>query len=591
MDPNSGQQRRGGTIDKINSAVNTAKNIKNLFSAGRTAMGATEAVSTSEIWVPIAIGLAIILIIVFVILLGSGSGSALELGQQPGPGVSGPPGGGNNSCGKGSLDYSIPFKDSSVSPVDISLVKDEILSQWPDAKLWNWNTIVSQSVQAGWNPSFVLALWVEESGAQGQSGYSDPLGCDSGTPTTDINKALSCVFNSFAQTNNFEDFMCTYGGDGFHNAPCTFNTENPGFPGDIKYWYTKLSGGAPLDCNSVAPNFSGWPTTGWIMQGPNGLTDHNRLYTESGGTHQAVDIANVIGTPIYATFNGTVSKIYTGYSNPDAGRTGNTIIVEVSGNPGASIVYGHLDKIMVTERETVASGTLLGTMGNTGSSTGPHLHWEFRNIPLAPPYIPEPITPPSCDIGGPVNIPCNPAFVSYTTATPTPGENQAYWFLLHRKSMREDFYQGAPGDVSQSHLVKEFTVRVGKPGERPTPLPSLAGRDYWLITSRRDTTGDPSTSPRFLTLDIPYPSPYYGPVLYSECGPNGNQQCNWGTPGEFGLHGTDGHPERVFNDGSTNSDWSSGCIRHLDNDILYLDSQLGHLIDNGQEIRYYIHDD
>src|SRR5690606_19080816 len=57
----------------------------------------------------------------------------------------------------------------------------------------------------------------------------------------------------------------------------------------------------------------------------------------------------------------------------------------------------------------------------------------------------------------------------------------SYWFLLHRKSQKEYFYRGIPGDPQKSTLIKTFTVKTGIPGERPTPLPKLLGREYWVI--------------------------------------------------------------------------------------------------------------
>lgn len=142
----------------------------------------------------------------------------------------------------GSLDYYIPFRDSAVRPIPLSDIQAQILSIWPNAQLQNWDTIVSRSIANDWNPAFLLTLWIEETGAQGKIPYDDPLGCDPSHPTTDINISLLCVFNSFVSFTNdrFEDFMCTYGGDGFHNAPCTFLVANPNFPGNVKTWYSRL---------------------------------------------------------------------------------------------------------------------------------------------------------------------------------------------------------------------------------------------------------------------------------------------------------------------------------------------------------------
>jgi lipoprotein-anchoring transpeptidase ErfK/SrfK len=158
---------------------------------------------------------------------------------------------------------------------------------------------------------------------------------------------------------------------------------------------------------------------------------------------------------------------------------------------------------------------------------------------------------------------------------------ESYWFMLYRQSNKEELYKGVPGDKKESKLVKTFTVKAGMPGERPTPLPQLLGRKYWLIVDKQPETENPETAPYFLTLDVPAPSdPPYGPYPYTEC--NGSQ-CDWGKPGYFGLHGINGDPTRL----DPTNPGSSGCIRHRDEDITYLYN----LLDPKKgEIRYYIED-
>lgn len=168
---------------------------------------------------------------------------------------------------------------------------------------------------------------------------------------------------------------------------------------------------------------------------------------------------------------------------------------------------------------------------------------------------------------------------SFQQKTETQVKND-YWFVLHRKSQKEELLQGEPGNREKSKVVKTFTVKTGRPGERPTPLPQLLGRDYWLITKKQPEPNNPETAPYFITLDVPAPSePPYGPSPYLEC----NGQCDWVRPGDFGLHGVAGVPERL-----TDADpGSSGCIRHTDEDITYLYNLLE---PEKGEIRYYIED-
>lgn len=158
---------------------------------------------------------------------------------------------------------------------------------------------------------------------------------------------------------------------------------------------------------------------------------------------------------------------------------------------------------------------------------------------------------------------------------------EAYWFILHRKSNIEYLYRGDPGDASKSKLVRSFRVKTGIPGERPTPLPKLVGREYWLLVDESEQFDNPETAPYFMSLDIPVPSAEpYGPSPYLECG---GKQCNWILPGSFGLHGTASDSSKLSNE----NPGSSGCIRHSDEDISYLYNLLD---PKHEEIRYYIED-
>lgn len=159
-----------------------------------------------------------------------------------------------------------------------------------------------------------------------------------------------------------------------------------------------------------------------------------------------------------------------------------------------------------------------------------------------------------------------------------------YWMLLERKSNREFLYRGTPGDSISSTFLRAFRVKTGIPGERPTPLPRLLGREYWLITKKYVAT-DTETAPYFLELDIPVGEEEpFGPSPYFECnGPSSKQgeQCNWTVPGAFGLHGIYGDLSRL----SEADPGSSGCIRHKDEDITYLYNLLD---PEKKPIRYYV---
>jgi murein DD-endopeptidase MepM/ murein hydrolase activator NlpD len=86
--------------------------------------------------------------------------------------------------------------------------------------------------------------------------------------------------------------------------------------------------------------------------------------------HQGIDIAAPVGTDVLAAREGTVTTV-----DWDDGL-GNYIIITHSG--GYQTVYGHLSEVDVSLNQDVYSAMIIGKVGNTGYSTGPHLHFEIR---------------------------------------------------------------------------------------------------------------------------------------------------------------------------------------------------------------------
>lgn len=157
---------------------------------------------------------------------------------------------------------------------------------------------------------------------------------------------------------------------------------------------------------------------------------------------------------------------------------------------------------------------------------------------------------------------------------------KTHWLVLQRKSNVEYLYFGTPGDKYRSQLLNIFRVKTGTPGQKPTPLPSLLGREYWVIIDKMESGDNPETAPYFLTLDVPVTEfEPYGPSPYLEC----NGQCNWILPGYFGLHGVNGDDTKL----SKEDGGSSGCVRHSDSDITYLYNILD---PKKEEVRYYVED-
>lgn len=104
-----------------------------------------------------------------------------------------------------------------------------------------------------------------------------------------------------------------------------------------------------------------WPCKGTITAG---------FGTNNGNTHKGIDIACPTGTPIKAVMDGEVA--YTGWQR----GYGNVIILKH--DHGIMTVYAHNNENLVIKGEKVQKGEKIATVGNTGNSTGPHLHFEVR---------------------------------------------------------------------------------------------------------------------------------------------------------------------------------------------------------------------
>ncbi|WP_254434750.1 M23 family metallopeptidase [Magnetospirillum sp. UT-4] len=101
-----------------------------------------------------------------------------------------------------------------------------------------------------------------------------------------------------------------------------------------------------------------------------GFGTRNDPLNKKTGVHEGIDLGASTGTPVYATGEGVVTL---------AGpwdRYGNT--VEIAHGAGIVSRYAHLSRIKVRDGQRVTRSTVIGLVGNTGRSTGPHLHYEVR---------------------------------------------------------------------------------------------------------------------------------------------------------------------------------------------------------------------
>ena len=103
-----------------------------------------------------------------------------------------------------------------------------------------------------------------------------------------------------------------------------------------------------------------WPTYGWVSQ----------AYRQD---HKAVDIAAPLGAFVMAADRGVVVRA--GWNEQGYG-----LFVVIDHNIDYVTLYSHLQDVYVQEGDVVAQGQVIGAVGSTGNSTGPHLHFEVRDF-------------------------------------------------------------------------------------------------------------------------------------------------------------------------------------------------------------------
>lgn len=110
-----------------------------------------------------------------------------------------------------------------------------------------------------------------------------------------------------------------------------------------------------------------WPISSTNITSGFGNRNHPILKTKK--FHRGLDISAGKGTQLKASFTGVVTYAATkgGYGN----------LIEIERADGIRVRYAHLDKISVSKGDSVKEGQIIGATGNTGLSTGPHLHFEI----------------------------------------------------------------------------------------------------------------------------------------------------------------------------------------------------------------------
>ena len=144
------------------------------------------------------------------------------------------------------------------------------------------------------------------------------------------------------------------------------------FNNELELFESKLQ--FVIDANSIPGSKNGilyWPLNIIKITQKFGYTQFGKnVYVN--GFHNGVDFRASIGTEVKASLGGVVKGIGDTDSVCPSASYGKWVFVE-HGN-GLSTIYGHLSLIKVVEGQTISSGDVIGYSGNTGFSTGPHLH-------------------------------------------------------------------------------------------------------------------------------------------------------------------------------------------------------------------------
>jgi murein DD-endopeptidase MepM/ murein hydrolase activator NlpD len=160
---------------------------------------------------------------------------------------------------------------------------------------------------------------------------------------------------------------------GSNSAVITLSRAVDMAPGPVRFSRTIFSAPAPANVISAMPGMMtpprlpSLPIAGILTSGF-GMREHPLL----GGwrPHLGVDLAAPVGTPIAATSDGIV--IRSGWSG------GYGLSVELNNGGGVQTRFGHMSRLNVVSGEQVHKGEIIGFVGSTGLSTGPHLHYEVR---------------------------------------------------------------------------------------------------------------------------------------------------------------------------------------------------------------------
>lgn len=135
-----------------------------------------------------------------------------------------------------------------------------------------------------------------------------------------------------------------------------------------------VAGGRTAGPGGPAPGRLAWPLTAWVETQPFGCTsfelEPGAPSCPGGHFHSGIDMAAPAGTAVHAAAAGRAAVAW----NPN----GYGLYVVLEHGSGVATLYGHLESTPLVSGDAVPAGAEIGSVGSTGLSTGPHLHFEVR---------------------------------------------------------------------------------------------------------------------------------------------------------------------------------------------------------------------
>lgn len=133
--------------------------------------------------------------------------------------------------------------------------------------------------------------------------------------------------------------------------------------------FEEVSSAMSRNADKLAATPSIMPTSGWLTSQFTRSRFHPILHVSR--PHEGIDVSAPMGSPVVAPAAGTVERV--------SRQTGYGLVLEIDHGNGIETKYAHLSRVTVREGQRVTRGQTIAAVGNSGLSTGPHLHYEIHS--------------------------------------------------------------------------------------------------------------------------------------------------------------------------------------------------------------------